>query len=283
MYMAATIVLAAALAAPAGAAAPTCQRLNLRPVSGAWEALPTDGLESREFRLRAEDGSVAKLVAVRLDPAKFRIRLRWQLANGSEAARALDVARETGAAVVVNAGYFDENGRPLGYFKADGKVYNSKVLFRGRPNALHLGALFTVLDDGGRVTIATRESFVAERARGAFQAGPHLVSGGRPVRGLERYREYHRPARRTVAAFGRDGKLIFVVSEADDPGLSWCELQEFLVRPEAEGGLGVSEAMNLDGGSSSQLVIQSGSFQRYLSGRHVPAFIVAVPKAAVRP
>ncbi len=271
----AALLLAAA--APGSAAEDDCPFAGRLSGEGRWRDLSA-GLEMREIHLRFEDASIARMVGVRIDPGRFHVRLRWAARGGASGEQAPDVARETGAAVVVNAGYFDENARPLGFFLAGGKVYNRRILFRGRPDALHLGAMFFVREGSGTPGIASRESFEPDGIREAFQAGPHLVRGGLPAPGLERYREYWRPARRTVLALGRDGRLIVMVSEVDGRGLSWCELRSFLARPEAEGGLDAAEAMNLDGGSSSQLYVRSGGHQSHLVGRPVPAFVVIVPR-----
>jgi len=247
---------------------------------GGWRVL-RPGLEARGIAMRFEDDSIARLSAVRVEPGRFRAELRWNPKAGPAGESAAEVARLTGAAVVVNAGYFDENGRPLGFFLSGGKVYNRRILFRGRGEALHLGAIFFVRE-GGALGIASREAFEPEGMREAFQAGPYLVREGRPVPGIERYREYWRPARRTVLAFEPDGRLLLLASETEGRGLSWCELQSFLARPEAQGGLGVAEAMNLDGGSSSQLLVQAGGFTGGVPGRPVPAFLVLIPRRESR-
>ena len=244
---------------------------------GGWRPL-RPGLEVREIMVRFEDSSVARLSGVRVMPGRFHARLHWNPKSASSGESAAEVARLTGAAVVANASYFDENGRPLGFFLSGGKVYNRRILFRGRSEALHLGAVFFVREGTGAMGIVGRETFAAEGVREAFQAGPYLVRESQPVMGIERYREYWRPARRTVLAFEGDGHLIVLVSEPEGRGLSWCELQSFLARPEARGGLGVAEAMNLDGGSSSQLLVQAAGYRGETAGRAVPAFLLLVPR-----
>lgn len=268
--------------------------LLLGPVKafGANESCPSDiradkksqwkkisrGLEARDFNIRIGKGSSSRMAGVRLDPARFRIRLLWQANKGFFASLINQVAKKMKAAVVLNAGYFDENGRPLGYFQSGDKVYNSRLLFRGRRRALHLGAVFYVLKESGKVGITTREAFSSRGVQEAFQAGPYLVRKGKPDPGLEAYREFRRPDRRTILALGKDGRLIFLVSEEVGRGISWCELQHFLTRPVSEGGLDAAEAMNLDGGSSSQLYVQGNSPSRQMKGRIVPALIVVVPR-----
>ncbi len=242
-----------------------------------WKEI-SRGLEFRDFLFRFKDGSSSRMASVRLDPDQFHIRLLWQVNKSIFASRAKQVAEKTKAVVVVNAGYFDENGRPLGYFRSGDTVYNSRLLFRGRRRALHLGAVFYVRKKSGKVGIATREAFDSKGVQEAFQAGPYLVRGGKPDPGLDAYREFRRPDRRTILALGKDRRLLFLVSEEIGRGISWCELQNFLTLPESEGGLDAAEAMNLDGGSSSQLYVKGNSPSRQMKGRNVPALIVVIPR-----
>ncbi len=274
------IVAALLLAAAPAAAGEDCFSAGRTAPGSSWRSL-SRGLEVRDFRIEYGKGGYAEMAAVRIDPALFRVRLRWQVKEASSpAAAAPEVARRSGAAVVVNAGYFGTDGRPLGFFMSGGKLYNRRLLYRGRRRALHLGAVFFVRAAGGGLGITVREKFSPEGVREAFQAGPYLVRSGRPEAGLEAYREYHRKARRTVLALGRRGSLLVAVGGMKGRGISWCELQAFLARPEEEGGLGAAEAMNLDGGMSSQLYIRAKGYERHLEGRNVPAFILIVPRAA---
>ncbi len=242
-----------------------------------WKKL-SQGLEVRDFNIRIGKGSSSMMAGVRLDPNQFRIHLHWQTNKGFFAPGIRQLAKKMKAVVVLNAGYFDEKGRPLGYFKSGDKVYNSRLLFRGRRRALHLGAVFYVLKKSGKAGIVTREAFNSEGVQEAFQAGPYLVRKGKPDPGLDAYREFRRPDRRTILAIGKDGRLIFLVSEEVGRGISWCELQHFLTRPVSKGGLDAAEAMNLDGGSSSQLYVEGNKPSRQMKGRIVPALIVVVPR-----
>ena len=245
---------------------------------GRWTRRQSPPLDMRDVRIRFENGATARMKAVRLRHEAFEIRLHWR--DKPEWSAPVDfgaLAGKPGVAVILNAGYYDENGRPLGYFRSGGKVFNSRVLYRGRKTFLHYGALFTVGEKDGRPKIVSREKFEDSRVKEAFQAGPLLVENGEPVPGLSRYREYLRATRRTVVGIDAKGRLVVLVSEAETRGVSWCELQEFLALPESEGGLGIRDAMNLDGGSSSQLWVR-GAIE--IPGRPAPTYLLAAPKSA---
>lgn len=262
------------------AAASDCP-LEGHPVGdGRWTPGQVLPLETRNVRIRLENGATARMKAVRLRPEEFEIRLHWR--GKSEWFSPVDfgaLAGKLGAAVVLNAGYYDEKGRPMGYFRSGGKVFNSRVLYRGRKTFLHYGAVFAAGRENGRPEIVSREKFRKPGAGEAFQAGPLLVEDGKPVQGLSRYREYLRATRRTVVGLDAEGRLVVLVSETETRGISWCELQAFLVLPEPEGGLGVRDAMNLDGGSSSQLWVR-GEIE--IPGRAAPTYIIASPKPKTR-
>jgi uncharacterized protein YigE (DUF2233 family) len=266
------------LAAPLSSAVEKdCHAVKRNVGGGRWQGL-SPGLEVRDYRFLFTDESFVRMTAVRVGLEVFRVRLRWLANSAPKVSTAEALGQDVQIGVLANAGYFDENGRPLGFFLSGGKTYNRRLLFRGKKLALHLGAVFSVRAGTEKVGIATREEFDLGAEAEAFQAGPLLVRGGMPTAGLESYREFRRPDRRTVIALERSGRLLVLVSEKTRGGISWCELQVVLSRPESEGGLGVEAAMNLDGGRSSQLFIRSGAYRRNVPGRKIPAMIVITPR-----
>jgi len=272
------LVVGTFLAVQPAFAASDCP-LKGHPVDGGrWARQKSLPLETRDVRIRFENGATARMKAVRLRHQDFEIRLHWR--DKPEWFLPVDfgaLGEKLGAAVILNAGYYDEKGRPMGYFRSGGKVFNSVILHRGRKTFLHYGALFTVERNDGRPKIVSREKFKDSTVKEAFQAGPLLVHDGEPVQGLSRYREYLRASRRTVVGLDAEERIVVLVSETETRGISWCELQEFLVLPESKGGLGVRDAMNLDGGSSSQLWVRGGI---EIPGRPAPTYLLAAPKSS---
>ena len=247
---------------------------------GGWTRGQSLPLDTRVVRIRFENGVTARMKAVRLRHEEFKIRLHWR--DKSEWLLPLGLGalgEKLGSAVILNSSYYDEKGRPIGYFRSGGKVFNSRVLYRGKKTFLHYGALFVVERENGRPKIVSREKFKDSGVNEAFQAGPLLISDGKPVQGLSRYREYQRATRRTVVGLDAKGLLVVLVSETETSGISWCELQEFLVLPESKGGLGIRDAMNLDGGSSSQLWVRG---EVEIPGRTAPTYIIAVSRRKTR-
>ena len=84
-----------------------------------------------------------------------------------------------------------------------------------------------------------------------MQAGPLLVAQGK-VRELTSPRS----ARRAFIGTDAAGRIIL---GATNGAVSLRDLASLLARPESEGGAGLVDAMNLDGGSSTQLHVAGES------------------------
>jgi uncharacterized protein YigE (DUF2233 family) len=165
-----------------------------------------------------------------IDPARHALRL-LRPARG-KAATVADMARAAGEPaprLAVNGSFFLKDHTPLGLLISDGQLIQGvrKVDW----------GVFFVRD--GRPGLIHRRDWPGEAGVSfAIQSGPRLVVDGRPVK--------VRPqrARRTVIGVQADGQ-IFVAATASPVDLS--ELVTTLIDQ------GVTQALNLDGGSSSQL------------------------------
>lgn len=105
----------------------------------------------------------------------------------------------------------------------------------------------------------------------AVQAGPRLVVDGK-IPKLKPGISY-----RTALGIQPSHKIILLVTE--DLLLSTQELAEIMRRPEAQGGMNCPNALNLDGGRSTQLYTRLDKFSLQLPGlTKVADFILVVPK-----
>lgn len=213
--------------------------LGLAPsqaASGGWQS-PLPGLEYRSVPLGS--ASLPAMHQVRLDPRRFRLGV----ATGSPLASvsALRAARK--AVVAVNASYFDERGRPLGYLREGERLLVPDVATGGA-----FTGVLVVRPDGAR--ILHRGAFQPGRAALALQAGPRLVAGSQPVSGLQG------PARRrTGVGVDRQGRyLLFATDPAGNMTLEEC--RDFLLR--GRGAIGATDVLNLDGGSSTGFSLAAG-------------------------
>jgi len=238
-----------------------------------WTKNLLKGFETSEVKILFSDDSIARLYAVRFTTSNFKSSIYLQknknlLINASKLAKKLD------ASIIINAGFYDHNYRPMGYFRSNGKTYNSRILLKGTRRSLHFGALLHIDKKTNRIMIHDRDSFNENIPGDVLQAGPFLFRKGKPVKGLRKYREFNRADRRTVLCISKEGAIVILVSESSDRGISWCELQKLFAQSRVGLGFYVKDAINLDGGSSTQLSINFRKFKRDIYGRPVPAFVV---------
>jgi hypothetical protein len=201
------------------------------------------GLERRVVQIYDSQKQPVEAVYMwRLDQNYFRLDVAFD-----ERPRSLEAWQaETGAALVVNGGYFSiENER---YF-ADGLT----VL-----NGAASGNSFTGF--GGMLAITGRGRFAelrwlvekpydpSERLDAALQSFPMLVKPGGQL-GFGSEREDHVSARRTVIAQDRLGRILFIV--APQGYFSLHQLSAYLT----ESDLDLDVAINMDGGGSTGLLV----------------------------
>jgi uncharacterized protein YigE (DUF2233 family) len=177
--------------------------------------------------------------------------------GAAKAATAVALRKQTGAALVVNGGFFDTEGRSLGLRIADRR----QVI--GLRKVVDWGVL--VLRPGRAAIVHSREwaaaSAEAPAVTGAIQVGPRILIDGR-VPGLK-----PQAARRTAVALDRSGRFLTVAvanarMQAVDLGRTLAEL-------------GFTDALMLDGGPSTQLSAALGDFTREIPGGYgVPDALV---------
>ncbi|QIK79609.1 hypothetical protein G7077_12535 [Sphingomonas piscis] len=112
----------------------------------------------------------------------------------------------------MNAGMFDDAGRPIGLLVENGRQVHAINLKEGGGN-FHLmpNGVFLVRDDGSMAVVTSRDYVPSKAVRFATQSGPMLVIGGKlhprfDADGTSRY------VRNGVGVRG-DGVALFVISE----------------------------------------------------------------------
>ncbi|MGX7952596.1 phosphodiester glycosidase family protein [Tsuneonella sp. HG249] len=203
---------------------------------------PTAGVASACKTVTFEDASFTDCVA---DPARHRITTML----GSPPYRGLEAlaaARPAGApkvAFAVNAGMFDDEGKPIGYYVRDGE--RGKELnrndgagnFHMKPNGVFFGT-------GGKWRVMAADEFyseVGDRPEFGTQSGPMLVVGGK----LHPEITDDGPSRTVRNGVGVDGagRAHFVISEGP---VSFGKLARYF-----RDSLKVENALYLDGAVSS--------------------------------
>ena len=206
-----------------------------------------------------------EITAVVFDSRTHRLAIADQA--GGPASRWTDAAAaatEFGGIAAINAGFFTPEGEPLGLVAGGGKRAGSLN------RASSLGAGFYV--GGGAPALVRRE-----RSPGGgelLQSGPFLVENSRAIHGLS-------PERSTARSFiGWDGGHGWFVARSGPCSLQ--ALAKALAGTEI-GGVAARNALNLDGGRSSDLWV-AGSVaggpvaQRPFWNKPVRNFLVLLPR-----
>lgn len=238
----------------------------------------TDGVSWGEARITGNgEAWRLKLIVARIDPARVRMALDTAFTAGrARAAWSIDAVPDD-ALVALNAGQFART-MPWGWVALDGREF----LPPGR------GPLSTgvAIDSTGRVRWISGQAIHDPAARrGAafgFQSYPTLLAGqGKvpvalraPGQGVN---VEHRDARLALGSTP-DGQLLIALTRFDAVGRALDFVPLGLTTPEMAavmGALGASDAVMLDGGISSQLLIRDPDGERRWTGlRAVPLALV---------
>lgn len=215
----------------------------------------------------------AQILLIR-DPKRIQMIVTRYLGSGGETVS--EIAARTHAVAAINAGGFkDRNwqgtgGQPVGTTIHDGKIitYDTKYPTIGFTDS---GVL--------KVGYFTKQQLVQEKIKEAASFGPILVENGQGV--IKGDGGWGR-APRTAIGQRADGTVIMVVTDgrlvhgSTDFGASLADLQTLMLK------YGAINAANLDGGSSSTLVLNGkliNSPVDILGERKVATSFVVMPQS----
>ena len=215
------------------------------------------GIAHATFQMRPDDAEPFSGHAFKIDLDVAELRL--VPAGGPSSRRTVEeIVAPYPAVVAINASFFDKEDRAMGLAVDDGRLL-------GGGKRQSWGALVV---DGkkARITIGAEiNDHLAHRL--IVQGIPRLVVAGK-VQGLKP----QLAARTAVCAEG--SVVIFVVSTKAET----TAFARFLADPSEKGGVGCVDALNLDGGPSTQLVVKLPALRlSLLGGWGVPNALVVVP------
>lgn len=187
-----------------------------------------NGIEMRTYYMQ-EGPHRVPVYAFRADPSRIHIA-------GGDVLNATQWQQQTKAHVVINGGYFDDETRPMGLRVMDGKK-TSSLLQR------NWGVFY--IRDGKAYISHTRDYKGARTTRQAIQCGPRLVVDGKTTDLKPQW------ARRTAIGIDRAGRVVLAIV---DGGVS---LDDWARQWALRDGLDCPNALNMDGGGSTQLEVQT--------------------------
>lgn len=214
--------------------------LQAQTKSSNWQTL-APGIEYQDLTY-ATPTPWSHMHAFRINLAKNHLSLATARSLGYQAASANTYAQATQAFIAINGGFFDNQFRPLGL-----RIHHRKQI-----NPLKMISWWGIfyVHAGRAHIVPPREFFANSHIDFAIQSGPRLLNHGQILARLK-------PgiAERTALGITSKGEVIILVT--DRAPMSTRELaQRLKAFP-----LNCKEALNLDGGSSSQLAVRIGSFQ----------------------
>ncbi len=190
--------------------------------------------------------TVSRVHAFKINPAHFKIEPLFKPHKRSTIKK---IAEEEKALIAANANYFDVEGEPLGLVLRDGLTLNPVK------NISWWGIFYM---DRGVPKIAHVSNFKKHAGiTDAVQAGPRLVIDG-VIPNLKAG-----SSQRTALGISRDGDMVLTVVLKP---IELKEMAELMSKPEPQGGLGCANALNLDGGSSSQMISRHEKLPLLLPG-----------------
>lgn len=206
----------------------------------------TDGLEYA--KVPTSLGSV-QIHLLKVDLNKFRVQPVLAADYGSKVLSSKNMVKQSKALAVINANFFDKQNIPLGLVLKNGKIKNPF-------HKTNWWASLLIKGNHARISKVFYPKHVKGYGSGV-QAGPRLVISGK----VPRLKNKSSP--KSAVGIDRQGKLILIATEGSLP---IQDLANILAKPSSKGGVGLKNVLNLDGGSSSQLYVKVGDFEKNLPG-----------------
>jgi uncharacterized protein YigE (DUF2233 family) len=228
----------------------TVQGLNL-----SWKAL-YPGISFLRWPVQGAEGPVNSLAIVRIDPEQWTFRVFFN----KEPKSAEEWQKATGASVICNGGFYQENFAPAGRILVNGsslgpfKNRNMKAMFLAEPKKgfekLPKATIIDLKDPGSEEIIASYDQ--------GIQSFPVLLD----PKGQVRVNPSSFQASRTAIALDRSGVIYLLITEKSS--FTLFDLGNYLKGLP----LGFQFVLNLDGGLRSQLLIRVGAHHYHFSGQN---------------
>ena len=210
------------------------------------------GLEFGAYSVNNNNSMLlAQVILVRIDPKLFSFTLSSTHDNTNSGINKNSNNRQdirtlttnANGIIGINANFFDPNGKALGLLSKNGE----------KLNPLHQGGnvltgIFFIHNDKPRI-VHRFDSIPTNNVALALQAGPRLIVDGKPTD----LTKSTSTARRSGIAITQDFKIVIFASVSPLPGILLSNIQEMLLKPSIK----ATDALNLDGGSSSQIYISA--------------------------
>lgn len=210
-------------------------KINLK-----WQSIER-GLEISRYYFSNNTGILSQgLLISRLNPKHFNFTLAQAKKFSASRLDLRYMTQHLGGIVGINANFFDPADKPLGLL-----IENSHKIQPLQSAGNLLTGIFYI--DRSGAFIVHRTEFNRQKPLLAIQSGPRLIANGKALN----LASPNQASRRSVVAISYQGEIILLATLSRFPGTTFFDLQKFLLTP----SLKIKDALNFDGGGSSQLFI----------------------------
>ncbi len=200
-----------------------------------------EGWEVGKYTIPGSSGVFSsEVILARFNSNRFSAHVVPASTTGASNSDLKTITQKTGGVAGINANFFDTEGKPIGLV-----VVNQSEKQRVHRGGNTLTGIFVTSDT--QSAIVHRDDFLSTQGRDALQAGPRLIIKGQSAS----IKDNDRGTRRSGVAVTKNGEIILFATALRYPGATFAQIQAMLLFP----GLGVTDALNLDGGASSQFFI----------------------------
>lgn len=223
-----------------------------------WKPL-LPGLQQTTWSGKDSMGNSFALEVFKIDPKQYKLQLIQATDYNQSKISAKEMLNKTGGLLAVNAGFFDSLSKSMGLLVKDGNVVNPL-----RP--VSWWGIFSYDKYSGARVDKPNDFQPKSSTEIAIQVGPRLVDDGQ-VMPLKK-----NDSQKTFIGITADNQLILGVTDmcaVDATDLANVLLKEFQVK----------EALNFDGGGSTQLYAKIGGYEKEVYGlTSVANGVVVVPR-----
>ncbi len=217
------------------------------------------GLQQATWSGKDSLGNGFTLELFKIDPKQYKLQLVQATDYGQNKISAKEMVNKTGGLLAVNAGFFDTQSKSMGLLVRDGNVLNPL-----RP--VSWWGIFSYDKSSGPRIDKEGEFAPKSTTEIAVQVGPRLIDDNH-VMPLKK-----NDSQKTFIGITQDNQLILGVT--DMCAVDATDLANTLLKE-----LQLKEALNFDGGGSTQLYAKIGSYEKDLVGvTSVANGVVLVPR-----
>lgn len=225
-------------------------------ISTDWQSIGT-GVQIRKIPYQYNGVSYGFQV-IKVDPKQFQLRLAYDQKGQTIRSWAKDVE-----GIVINSGFFKEGNESVGLLYIDGKRLDDH---RIRPAGT---GLLVIKPQGIDIMDLKNEAIPdEEELMNAVQTFPVLISNGQVVADTSLTSEDRR------TAIGKDvqGNIYLITAEFAHLGLY------NFAKAVHDSGLQLTEVLNLDGGGSTGISVQTDTFQQFIDSETLVPTVLIVEK-----